>query len=92
MRHFWHRWLREWLPELSARRKWLRPRRDLKVDDVVLVMSPDTNRGNWPLGRVLETYPGKDGRVRVVKIQVGKGTTTRAVTRCVLWNWKTRYI
>ena len=44
-------------------------------------MSPDTNRGNWPLGRVLETYPGKDGRVRVVKIQVGKGTTMRAVTR-----------
>ena len=81
MRHFWHRWLREWLPELSARRKWFQPRRDLKVDDVVLVMSPDTNRGNWPLGRVLETYPGKDGRVRVVKIQVGKGTTMRAVTR-----------
>ena len=81
VRHLWHRWLREWLPELSARRKWFRPRRDLKVDDVVLVMSPDTNRGNWPLGRVLETFPGKDGRVRVVKIQVGKGTTTRAVTR-----------
>ena len=81
VRHFWHRWLREWLPELSARRKWFQPGRDLKVDDVVLVMSPDTTRGNCPLVRILETYPGKDGRIRVVKIQVGKGTTTRAVTK-----------
>ena len=45
------------------------------------MMSPDTTRGNWPLERVFETYPGKDGRVRVVKIQVGKGTTTRAVKK-----------
>ena len=22
VRHFWHRWLREWVPSLSARRKW----------------------------------------------------------------------
>ena len=39
MRHFWHRWLREWLPELSARRKWFQPVRDIKVWDVVLVVS-----------------------------------------------------
>ena len=44
VRHFWHRWLREWLPELSAR-KWFQPGRDLKVDDVILMMSPDTTRG-----------------------------------------------
>ncbi len=22
VRHFWHRWLREWLPGLTARKKW----------------------------------------------------------------------
>ena len=42
VRHFWQRWLREWLLQLSARRKLFQPRRDLKVYDVVLVMSPDT--------------------------------------------------
>ena len=80
VRHFWHRWLREWLPELRARRKWFQPGQDNKVGDVVLVVSPDTARGNWPLGRIMETYPGKDGQVRVAKIQVGQGTMTRAVT------------
>ena len=59
----------------------VQPRRDIKVGDVVLVVSPDTARGNWPLGRILETYPGKDGQVRVAKIQVGQGTMTRAVTK-----------
>ena len=51
------------------------------VGEVVLVISPDTPRGNWPLGRVLEVYPGDDGRIRVVKIQVGEGTLTRPVTK-----------
>ena len=81
VRHFRHRWLREWLPGLSARKKWLQPGRDIKVGEVVLVMSPDTTRGNWPLGRVREIYPGKDGRVRVTKIQVGQGALTRSVTK-----------
>ena len=47
----------------------------------MLVISPDTSRGNWPLGRVLEIYPGQDGHVRVVKIQVGEGTLIRPVKK-----------
>ena len=81
VRHFWQRWLREWLPALAARKKWTQERQDVKVGDVVLVVSPDTSRGNWPLGRVLEVYPGTDGRVRVVKVQVGQGTLVRSVTK-----------
>ena len=81
VRHYCHRWLRECLRELSAWRKWFQPGRDIKVGDVVLVVSSDTARGNWPLGRILELYPGKDGQVRVAKIQVGQGTMTRAVTK-----------
>ena len=81
VRHFWQRWLREWLPGLSIRKKWHRERRDVQVGEVVLVISPDTPRGNWPLGRVLEVYPGDDGRVCVVKVQVGEGTLTRPVTK-----------
>ena len=59
--HFWHRWLREWIPGLSNRRKWLKEERDLQSGDVVLVMSPNTPRGHWPLGRIAEVYQGNDG-------------------------------
>ncbi|MCG8045043.1 MAG: hypothetical protein N0E48_05150, partial [Candidatus Thiodiazotropha endolucinida] len=81
VRHFWSRWLQEWVPTLNTRRKWYRTHRDVRVGDVMLVVSPDTPRGKWPLGRVLEVYPGKDGHVRVVKNQVGDGTLIRPVTK-----------
>ena len=81
VRHFWHRWLREWLPNLGLRKKWHGERRDIRVGEVVLIVSPDTSRGNWPLGRVIEVYPGADGRVRVAKLQVGQGTLVRPIVK-----------
>ena len=81
VRHFWTRWMREWLPGLNARQKWPQAQRDVQIGDVMLIVSSDTSRRNWPLGRVIEVYPGKDGHVRVVKIQVGDGTLIRPVTK-----------
>ena len=81
VRHFWSRWMRECLPGLNARRKWFQTQRDVQIGDVMLVISPDTTRGNWPLGRVIEVYPGQDGHVRVVKSRVGEGTLIRPVTK-----------
>ncbi|BES91553.1 Pao retrotransposon peptidase [Nesidiocoris tenuis] len=34
---------------------------------IVLIGSDDTKRIDWPLGRIVELVPGRDGRVRVVK-------------------------
>jgi len=45
--------------------------KDVNPGHVVLVVSPDTVRGQWPLGRILEVYPGKDGKVKTVKVEVG---------------------
>ena len=45
------------------------------------MVSPDTYRGSWPLGRGLGVFPGTDGRVRVAKVQVGQGTILRSVTK-----------
>ena len=56
-------------------------KRDVQVGEVVLVISTDTPRGKRPLERVLEVYPGDDGRVRVVKVLVGQGTLIRSVTK-----------
>ena len=72
---------REWILGLSDRKKWNQERRDLLTGEVVLVMSTDTARGNWPLWRVTEVYPGQDGRVRVANIQMGQGTLTRPVLK-----------
>jgi hypothetical protein len=76
---FWRRWRREFLPSLSARGKWFQKRKNLKEGDVVLLIEPNAKRGEWPLARVVEAHPGKDGLVRVVKIQIGDSTYLRPV-------------
>ena len=58
----WRRWLQEYLPLLSPRPKWTEAVKDLKKDDVVLVLDPKLPRGRWPLGRITETYPGREFR------------------------------
>ena len=76
--------MREWRPSLNARQKWTKAKPGVKISDIVLAISPDCPRAHWPLGRVLEVFPGQDGHVRVAKIQIGQNTVTRPVSKCVL--------
>jgi hypothetical protein len=66
---FWKRWRKEFLPSLNVRKKWFHPHHNLKPGDVVLIAEPKASRGDWPLGRILEAYPGSDGLVRTVKLK-----------------------
>ena len=71
VRHVWHRWMREWVPSLSSRKKWYHFSKNLRVGDIVLLISIENTRAHWPLETVIEVYPGKDGYVRCVKLEVG---------------------
>ena len=73
--------MREVVPALNNRPLWQRERRNVQVSDVVLVISEDTPRGQWPIGRVTEVFRGTDGHVRVVEVQVGERRFTRPITR-----------
>ena len=79
--HFWRRWMKEWLPMLNVRSKWTTTKRELEIGDVVLAISPEQPSGHWPLGRIIEIFPGKDNHVRVAKVQVGNGTLVRQITK-----------
>jgi len=81
VRHFWKRWLCEWLPSLNPRKKWTRQRKDLQVGDLVLLLSPDTPRGKWPLGRIVQIYPGQDGHVRAADVRVGTTVMRRPIVK-----------
>ena len=72
--HFWNRWLREYVPNLIERLKWLRNRRNLAVNDLVLVISPNTPRGSWPIGRVVNVHLSPDGVVRSADVKVFRAT------------------
>ncbi|XP_063381137.1 uncharacterized protein LOC134667644 [Cydia fagiglandana] len=75
--HFWTRWLKEYLPSLKPRRNNGRQYHNLKIDDVVLVVDPDLPRGVWPIGRIVEVFPGRDGIVRVADVATKGGLLRR---------------
>lgn len=44
----------------------------IKVGDVVIVETENKKRVDWPIARVVEVFPGKDGVVRSVKLRIAK--------------------
>ena len=68
--HFWCRWMKEYLPTLTERRKWNQPQRNLRPNDVVAVLDPTNRRGVWKLARVVRQCPSPDGVVRTVIIRM----------------------
>ena len=76
--------MREWLPLLNPCQMWTKAKLNLKIGDVVLVISPDCSREHWPLERVLRVFLGQEGHVQVAKIQIGQDTVMRPVSKCVL--------
>lgn len=77
---FWKRWNREYLHHLQQRNKWATTKSNLKVGDVV-VLHDESFKNNWRIGRIVETYPGADGHVRVAAIKTGSGVLKRAVVK-----------
>ena len=58
---------------LHNRQKWHKPCRNLKNGDLVMVMSRNSNPGDWPLGLIIDTVVSNDGLVREVTVKLPKG-------------------
>ena len=81
---FWRRWVREYLPILTIRRKWNSKSCNFKVGDLLIVMMKDMPRSHWPMGRVLERYGGSNDVLRVVKLNTASGKMIRTVSRLII--------
>ena len=82
-KEFWGRWLRDYLPSLQQKLKWVQPRANIQPGDVVLVVDPSAPRGRWPMGRVEQVMTGADGHVRVAAVKMRDKTVTRPVVKLV---------
>ncbi|XP_072050258.1 uncharacterized protein [Amphiura filiformis] len=81
---FWRRWLKEYLPQLHSRQKWILPQRNLKTGDIVLIVNETAPRNTWLTGRVVETLPDNQGYVRQVKLKTKTSVLTRPVHKLCL--------
>lgn len=78
---FWKRWKLEYLNTLQVRNKWKKDSTPIKTGTVVLLQSENSAPLNWPLGIIEETFPGRDGVVRVVNVRTKTGTYRRPVVK-----------
>lgn len=77
----WKRWQSEYLTQLNTRSKWHHSHKNVKVNDIVIIQDVHVSPGRWALGRILETHPGDDGRVRVVTLKTKGGILKRPITK-----------
>ena len=81
---FWKRWTREYLPTLQVTQKWVRPRPNLSVGDLVLNIGENSPRGRWPKGVVQEVFPDRNGNVRQVTVRTATTVLRRDVRKLCL--------
>lgn len=64
---FWQRWKKEYVQQMQIRQKWIKTKRNISVDDIV-ILHEECNRLEWKIGRVVSTFPSADGLVRSVRV------------------------
>ncbi len=74
------RFRKEYLGQLVHRGK-TKKTTVLSPGDVVLVEMENQKKVDWPMGVILETYPGRDENIRVARIKTNKGTMVRPLQR-----------
>ncbi|XP_068726424.1 uncharacterized protein [Montipora capricornis] len=81
---FWSRWLREYVPTLQHRHKWLLKKRNLAFNDLVLIVDNSVPRCLWMLGRVTRVFPGQDAFVLTAEVKTKNSVLVRPVTKLCL--------
>ena len=79
--HFWTRWLKQYLPTLTRCVKWQSDCPSVKVAELILLRDDTVRRGLWPLGRIGNIYPGRDGIVHGVDVRTKAGVYRRPVVK-----------
>ncbi|GFW36481.1 integrase catalytic domain-containing protein [Trichonephila clavipes] len=85
VQHIWKRWSNNYLSTLQNRNKWYFEKNNVKIHDMVILKEDNLPVCNWPLGRILEVYHGKDNKIRVVLVKTKNGIFKRPITKlCIL--------
>ncbi|GFX53446.1 integrase catalytic domain-containing protein [Trichonephila clavipes] len=77
---FRSRFRKEYLGQLRQKRPG-KPGHDFKVGDVVMIEEPSKKRVYWPLGKVISLLPGRDGKVRTLKLKCKNSELIRPIQR-----------
>ena len=78
------RWMKEYLPALQGRQKWLAQKQNLTIGDIVLLVNEDTPQSVWPIAPIVDTFPGKDGLVWSEEVKTKNSVLVHPVNKLCL--------
>ena len=67
---FWDRWSQEYIQQLQKATKWHKSSRNFQVNDLVMLTDGNHFKCQWSMAKVIKVYPGRDGLVRAVDVQL----------------------
>ncbi|KAL0861810.1 hypothetical protein ABMA27_009282 [Loxostege sticticalis] len=75
--NFWKQWNKQYLVMLQNRPKWKGVKPNLQVGTLVILRDENVSPLCWPMGRIVNVMPGKDGKVRALDVKTSKGYIMR---------------
>ena len=69
---WWTRWIQEVLPTLVPCKRWRDIRRNLKVNDLVMMKYPGQLKDDYRIAKVIKVYPDQKGLIRTVRVAYRK--------------------
>ena len=81
---FCKRWMTEYVPGFTQRKKWNSEQCNLKLGDVVLVVDSAQPRGQWLLGKIEGIHKALDSVVRSVDVKTKYGIFKCPATKICL--------
>ncbi|GFU36883.1 integrase catalytic domain-containing protein [Trichonephila clavipes] len=74
------RFRKEYLSELIQKQNDNRVR-EPRIGEIVLIGNDNKKRLPWPIAKIIELIPGRDGEIRTVRLKTQHGTVIRPVQR-----------
>ena len=81
---FWSRWKSEYLSTPQQQPKWNKPKRNMEVNNIVLIKDEHESRNDWLMGIIVKVQPDSKGVVRSAVIKTRTSELHRPVHKLVL--------
>ena len=78
---FWSKWTNNYILNLPPIVKGFSSNCKLRKGSMVLVREDNLPRLTWPLGIIVNVFPGRDGIIRSVEVKTAKGVFIRSIQR-----------
>ncbi|XP_062716681.1 uncharacterized protein LOC134292038 [Aedes albopictus] len=85
----WTRWLKEYIPTINHRTKWIAEQEPV-VEGELVYIADGNNRRTWIRGKVEKVIRGADGRIRRALVRTSKGVYRRPVAKLAVMELRSK--